>query len=98
MVTERNGKRTVKFCKHGKHRKQNLSLYIYIYMLSFIENFGGGGGGGVGGLVSVRNTYTGRLARVSPNLVTGKTWKVDFHDLMIFTSSQSTSKMVLDFP
>ena len=77
--------------------KISPSIYIYI-CYHFLKTLGGGGGGGVGGLVSVRNTYTGRLARVSPNLVTGKTWKVDFHDLMIFTSSQSTSKMVLDFP
>ena len=34
--------------------------------------------GGVGGLESVREHYTSQLGRVSPNLVTGKTWKVDF--------------------
>ena len=43
--------------------------------------------GRLGGLESTRKYHMSRLPRVSPNLVKGKTRKVDFHDLGILGKS-----------
>ena len=52
----------------------------------------------MGGLESTRKYHTSRLARVSPNLVAGKTWKVDFHVFWILLKSHFITEYLQKVP